>query len=242
MTHTPNIITHRQNLKNYLITLLVIIGFFNTGFTQDWSRYGFKAYTERDYYGAAYYFDLALQNDSINMELIWYYANSERLSNEYKKAGIAFKDLMEKDEKVTYPEAVFYRADMLKRQEKYEEASVYFNFYRDVCKDKSNLFYRRAKNEINACLFAQSWQKMKSPVELDHPPFDLNSFDAEFSPQILNDSQMLFSSLRFDSAKTKRINVSSDQFKAFIYESELTENGWKTTALGPVINDSLMNN
>ncbi|MFT4754944.1 MAG: hypothetical protein ACI85Q_002508 [Salibacteraceae bacterium] len=220
----------------------MIIGFFNTGFTQDWSRYGFKAYTERDYYGAAYYFDLALQNDSINMELIWYYANSERLSNEYKKAGIAFKDLMEKDEKVTYPEAVFYRADMLKRQEKYEEASVYFNFYRDVCKDKSNLFYRRAKNEINACLFAQSWQKMKSPVELDHPPFDLNSFDAEFSPQILNDSQMLFSSLRFDSAETKRINVSSDQFKAFIYESELTENGWKTTALGPVINDSLMNN
>lgn len=238
--HTP---TYRFSnlLKAYL--LVVFLGYISiASIAQDWSRYGFKAFNEKDYYGAAYYFNQALQTDSVNLEFMWLYAESERLANHYKKADKAYKELMEKDEKVIYPDAVFYRGDMLKRQEKYEEAAEFFGFYKDVCDDKAKVLYKRAKVEILACNQAKSWQNMKEEVEITHPPSNLNSFDAEFSPQIINDSHLVFSSLRFDSIETKRIEVSADQYKAFIYEAFLTDSGWEIKVLDHVINDTLMNN
>ncbi|MGB0390565.1 MAG: DUF1573 domain-containing protein [Salibacteraceae bacterium] len=214
----------------------------HSSFGQDWSRYGHRSFNEKDYYGAAYYFNQALQNDSVNLETMWFYAESERLANHYKKAGKAYKQLMELDEKVAYPDAVYYRGDMLKRQEKYEEAEVYFKFYKEVCDDKTKVLYKQSKTEVQACLLAKSWLEMKQEVEINHPPFNLNSFDAEFGPQILNDSHIIFSSLRFDSLKTKSIEVSADQYKSLIYEAFLTESGWEIEALDHVINDTLVNN
>ena len=209
---------------------------------QDWSKYGFKSFHEKDYYGAAYYFNQALQIDSIDLEIMWYYAESERLANHYKRAGSAYKDLMEKDEKVSYPDAVFYRADMLKRQERYEEAGVYFKFYKDVCTDKRSVLYRRTKIEIQACLLAQSLQNQKENIDIIHPPFYLNSFDAEFSPQIINDSHLIFSALRYDSNQTKKIENTSNQYRSLIFDAHLTESGWEIKPLDHVINDTLMDN
>ena len=109
---------------------LIVIGFLLTmsysTYAQDWSRYGYQSFGEKDYHGAAYYFHQSLQMDSVDIEIYWHYAESERLANNYKKAGKAYKELMDLDENVNYPNAVFYRADMLKRQERYEEARVYF--------------------------------------------------------------------------------------------------------------------
>ena len=224
------------------LILLAFIGISIFSHAQDWSRYGHKSFKEKDYYGAAYYFNEAMQLDSIDLETMWMYAESSRLSNNYKTAGKAYKALMDKDENIQFPNAVFYRADMLKRQEKYEEASVYFKFYRDVCIDKKDILYKRAKIEIQACLLAQSWQSMNDLVEIKHPPFYLNSFDAEFSPNIISDAHLLFSSLRFDSVETKKIDKSADQYKSLIYEAKLVDSNWMVTPFDLVINDTLSDN
>tara|TARA_R110002050_G_scaffold109799_4_gene221524 strand:- start:21395 stop:23656 length:2262 start_codon:yes stop_codon:yes gene_type:complete len=224
---------------------LILLAFISISFisnSQDWSRYGNKSFNEKDYYGAAYYFNEAIQLDSTNLDLIWIYAEASRLSNNYVKAGQGYKKLMDKDEKIRFPNAVFYRADMLKRQEKYEEAGVYFQFYRDICTDKKDLLYKRAKIEIQACLLADSWQTMDDVVEIKHPPFYLNSFDAEFSPNIISDTQLLFSSLRFDSLETKQISQNADQYKSIIYEATLADSIWTISPLDSVINDTLNNN
>ena len=213
-----------------------------SSYAQDWSRYGYQSFGEKDYHGAAYYFHQALQMDSVDLEIYWHYAESERLANNYKKASQAYKELMELDENVNYPAAVFHRADMLKRQEQYEEAGVYFEFFRDVCPDKKDILYKRAKEEVQACLLAQSWQSMKDRVEIQHPAFDLNSYDAEFSPTFVSDSHIIFSALRFDTMLTKQIDQSADNYKSFIYDAFLTENGWELGPLDFVINDSLVNN
>ena len=55
--------------------------------------------------------------------------------------------MMELDEKIEYPDAIFYLGDMLKREEQYEEAANYFSFYREVCEDKSKLLVERDFNE-----------------------------------------------------------------------------------------------
>lgn len=233
-THTP--FTKRIGLTSIFLLLVLC------GFSQDWSRYGFKSFGEKDYYGAAYYFNQAMQNDSIDLEIMWYYAESERLSNAYKKAEKAYQELMETDEQVTYPEAVFHLGDMLKRQEMYEEAGVFFDFYREVCKDKTSVYYKRAKEEIKACQMAQSWQSMQKLVEIQHPGFDLNSFDAEYSPQFVSDSHVVFSALRFDSNQTKKIEVNANQYKSFIYDAYLTDTGWKIGPLDSILNDTLFHN
>ncbi len=212
------------------------------GFGQDWSRYGFKSFSEKDYLGAAYYFNQAMQQDSIDLEIMWYYAESERLSNNYKKAEKAYQDLTEIDDQVTYPEAVFHLADMLKRQELYEEAGVYFDFYREICTDKTLTYYKLAKEEITTCLLAKSWQAMQEMVEIQHPGFDLNSFDAEYGPRFVNDSHIVFSALRFDSNRTKKLEINANQYKSIIYNAFLTKKGWEVSAIDSVINDTLQNN
>lgn len=209
---------------------------------QDWSRYAYTSYHEKDFYGAAYYFDQAIQTDSANLELKWYYAQSQRLANNYAKAGSAYKELMEQDEKINYPKAVFYRADMLKRQEYYEEASMYFKFFLDIFPDKRHTLYRRAKIEIEACLLASTWKNMTDLLSITHPGFELNSFDAEYGPRFLSDTLLLFSSLRFDSNRTKNIAVQADQYKAIIYQAKKLGDHWRVFPLNPFINDTLTNN
>ena len=219
---------------------MLIWSFSVSSYAQDWSRYGYKSFKEKDYYGAAYYFNLAADLDTANLDLLWQFAESSRLSNNYKKAGESYKNLMNRDEKIAYPKAVFYLGDMLKRQEKYEEAGQYFSFYRDICIDKKDLLYKRSKIEIQACILALSWQNMSDLVEVTHPSFNLNSFDAEFSPFPLNDSLILFSSLRYDSLKTKKTNT--DQYKAFIYQAQLANEKWSIEPLDSVINDTMVDN
>ena len=79
-------------------------------------------------------------------------------------------------------------------------------------------------------------------MELEHPPFDLNSFDAEFSPKFVTDSHLIFSALRFDTLLTKQIEKSADHYKSFIYDAFLTENGWIIAPIDLIINDTLVNN
>lgn len=235
-----NTTTYHKTRIKWSFFLILFIPIF--GFGQDWTRYGHRSFSEKDYYGAAYYFHQALQTDSVNLEIMWLYAESERLANNYKKAEKGFSQLMEVDEKVLYPDAVYHRGDMLKRQGKYEEAEVFFLFYKDICDDKTKILYKKSKIEAQACALAKSWKDMKELVEITHPPFHLNSFDAEFSPVILSDSHLLFSSLRFDSNQTKLLDISSDQYKSYIYEAKLVNEEWQIAPLGEVINDSLMNN
>ena len=52
----------------------------------------------------------------------------------------------------------------------------------------------------------------------------------------------MFSSLRFDSVQSKRIEFSADQYKSLIYEGFLTSEGWNIHPLSEIINDSLMSN
>lgn len=231
---------YRSFLK--CIGILFFIGIWNSSIAQDWSRYGHKSFKEKDYYGAAYYFDLASQSDSIDLDVLWFYAEATRLSNQYSKAAEGYKSLMELDEKIEYADAIFYLGDMLKRQEEYEEAANYFSFYREVCEDKRSALYRRAKVEIKACEMAITNKDQIEPWEIQHAPYGINSFDAEFSPRILNDTHILFSALRFDSNETKSLEHSADQYRFLIYEGILIDSMWRIQPLSDLINDSLTDN
>lgn len=165
----------------YLSIAFILWGFQHVGVGQDWSKYGYDAFEEKDYYGAAHYFEKYLKIDSSQLDIRWTYAQSERFSNQYSKAAIAYKAVMEKDVYLNYPNAVFYRADMLKRMERYQEAESYFEFYQEICKDRANLLFKRAKIEIKACQSAQALAKAVQPFTITHPPLELNSYSGEFS-------------------------------------------------------------
>ncbi len=209
---------------------------------ENWLKYAYKSFEEKDYYGSAYYFKLALQEDSLDVDIWWHYAESQRLSFHYEKAQEAYQSLIENDEKINYPEATFYLAEMLKVQEKYEEAAQYFDFYQEVATDRSSTLYRRAKEEVKACILANAWREMKPLWEIEHAPFGVNSFDAEFGPFILNENQLLFSALRFDTMETKQINSQTDVYKSKIFLAQKTNDNWKSTAIDKIINDSLTDN
>jgi len=209
---------------------------------ENWLKYADKSFKEKDYYGSAYYYKLALDEDSLDLDIWWRLAESHRLSFNYKKAQKNYESLIELDEKIRYPEATFYLAEMLKVQEKYEEAEQYFEFFLDISDDRSSTLYRRAKVEIKACILAKGWKDMTSLWEIEHAPFGVNSFDAEFGPFILNENQLLFSALRFDTKETKQITEDSDVYKSKIFLATLEGEKWNSVALDNMINDSLTDN
>lgn len=235
---------HIESKKLFLV-VTTWIAFAVSSFAQtegDWSKHGYKSYGEKDYYGSSYYFNLAIEQDSNNIDLWWYYAESNRLANEYKTAESGYKSLIDKDIDIKYPQGMFFLADMLKRQEKYDEARVYFKFYRDIETDKTNLLYKRAKEEILACTLAESWKKMTPIFEVEHPQFDLNSFDAEFSPVIVNDTFVFFSALRYDAKESKELNTFDEVYRSMIYQASFTDSAWEISPFDSIINDSLTDN
>ena len=209
---------------------------------ENWLKYAYKSYKEKDFYGSAYYFKLALEEDSLDLDIWWHYAESHRLSFNYNKAQKGYESLIQLDEKVRYPNATFYLAEMLKVQEKYEEAGQYFEFFLDISNDRSSTLYRRAKVEIKACLLANAWQDMSPRWQIEHAPFGVNSFDAEFGPFILNNNQLLFSALRFDTNETKQITTDSDVYKSKIFLASFEDEKWSSVALEQMINDSMTDN
>ena len=209
---------------------------------ENWLKYAYKSFNEKDYYGSAYYFKLALDEDSLDLDIWWHLAESHRLSFNYVKAQKSYEKLIELDEKVKYPNATFYIAEMLKVQEKYEEAEQYFEFFLDISDDRASTLYRRAKIEIKACILAAAWKAMTPLWEIEHAPFGVNSFDAEFGPFILNKNQLLFSALRFDTSETKQITSDSDVYKSKIFLATLEKEKWNSVELEKIINDSLTDN
>lgn len=241
-------------LATYHIALLLLLGTLvvspirgqqissKSGNTENWLKYAHKSYSEQDYYGAAHYFEKSLEIDSLDIEIWWYLAESHRLSFNYEKAQKAYEKLLELDEKRKYEDAIFYLAEMLKVQEYYEEASVYFGMYQEEASDRSSELYRRSKEEIKACVLAPVWKNKKQQWEIEHAPFGLNSFDAEFGPQFVNDSQLLFSALRFDTLETKKISSKNDIYKSKIFRASQLNDNWTSVALDNRINDSLTDN
>ena len=168
------------------------------------------AFEEKNYYGAAKLYEDALKYNHRMYDIVWSAAQAYRMDNDYINAAKHYRFLTDKiPEK--YPEAIYYYAQMLKANEEYIRAQYFFQQYLKINDiDSLNATIIRAKEEILNCEFG--WEMYSSPNGFNLIQCDsvINSIYSDFSTGFLNDSVLVFASI-------KPVNDSVKDYKSKLY-------------------------
>jgi tetratricopeptide (TPR) repeat protein len=165
-------------------------------------QYGDQAFSEGNYYEASHFYKEAMQRDSSKLQLLYKYASSLRLLNEYELAEYYYSEILQEDKKNNFPETLFWLAMMQKNNGKYKEAKKNFKKINNKNKRfKDSYFYQKSLQELAACDFALL--QTMSPIEgllIENAGGGINTIHADFGAFRLGD-YLYFSSLRLgDSA------------------------------------------
>ena len=175
---------------------------------------GDKAFKKGDFFGAtAYYYKFLLDNDtliqkkglfvgrlqSLHVKYQYKLAEAYRLSRDYMKSEKLYMLVFQAKPK-KYPKSQFYLAQMQMMNGKYEKAKENFLQFKKVYKDASDSSYYRkmVKLYVASCEVAPKILEDTLDVRVHHPDTSINKSHVEMSPLPLNDSLLLYASLRSD--------------------------------------------
>ncbi len=189
--------------------------------TKDLIESGDKALSDNDYFGAAIYFNKAINQDSSDIVIQYKYAEASRLNYDYSIAEHWYSKVIKQDATGRlYPQCSFWLAVIKKNQGKYKEAKKLFDKYaKRNKKKKDDYFVRKANWEVSACDYAEflvsSPDKSINMVHLDSM---VNSKVSEYAP-IEVDSVLYFSSLRDTKDKDKKHHVNFNKIYTSVQDS-----------------------
>lgn len=195
-------------MKNriYLIICVLVLG---TGYVSAQSikqllKQGIEANAKKDYSSAAQIYTQLILLDSSRIDYQILVADASRLNYDNEYALHWYQKIYKRDNGRTYKEVPFYIATLLKNTGKYKEAKKYFDkYYKKNRNNKDKNAQRmalKAKQEVEACDYAQILIKNPVDVKVYHLDSMVNSRVSEYAP-FEYDSTLYFSSLRDKSQK-----------------------------------------
>lgn len=183
-------------------------------------------FANADYYSAAQYYKKCLEKDSSKLEILYKFAESSRLFNDYKPAETSYRKVFQHDVKNTYSQCEFWLAMMSKSNGKYDEAKLDFENFYNKHKSDNSYFSKKALQEISACKYALKLKKDTVPAIVIHLGDAINSPYSEFAAYQLSDSILHFSALRPDNADDIETIIPSS-FSSRIFQSRSRYRGWE---------------
>ena len=178
------------------ILFLLLISHF--GISQSKTQYlkiADKSFEKCDFQGAMFYYKMALDYDSLDLEVNYDYAQSLRLTNNYQKAEYYYNKIYLKDGGREYPKAVFWLATMQKMNGKYLKSYKTWKHVKTIFRKGNSFENKKAKQEIRASAFARRAEKYRNDAIVKNIGDGVNTSASEFSP-IVQDGILYFSSLR----------------------------------------------
>lgn len=240
--------THSNIIRTFLI--LFLIGTVNLSFGQTYKQlinFADKNYAVGDYYGASIYYRKAMDIDSIDVHLLWKYAESCRQYNEYVIAERYYRKVYEKEGGKLYPNSLFMAATMQKYNGEYKLAKDnYKKVLKQYSRNKKSYEYLKAKQEQRSCSFAMKMSKDTVGYTIKNLGNDVNTFDSEFAP-LLYDGLLYFCSLRSEKMN-ENFEVNDPYYKIKIYKAHRngagnSDKSWETEGeIDTTINSVVSNN
>ena len=220
-----------RSLKYYL-ALLFIYPFFLFGQTQltykNAIRIADDMFSKKDYYGAALYYQKAMQLDSSDVQLWYKLAESYRGYNDYPKAAFYYLKVYKKDKDLTIPFGAFYAAQMFKSSGNYKYAYKYYKRSKRVFrKDKKGYYYQKVLQEIKSAQWAKKHQNDKPLFEWKHIDEPVNSYSSDFAGIFINDSVFVFSSLRDEKMKDDNVVTDTLGYLSALYKVNFKDEQFK---------------
>jgi len=154
--------------------------------TQSWNDYfqaGMEALDSEDFYSARHYFKKCMEQDSSVFDLNVKYAESLRLTKDYRNALYYFDKVFSKDKGKLYPLGQFKLAEMQYMTGDYKKAIRNFKkFKRRKKKDVDDSFYDLANQWVVSATYALNAKNSILKTELDESTEKVNTSDLQFSP------------------------------------------------------------
>ncbi len=232
--------------KGFIFLILFLLTISNSVLSQtkvDNIKLGDQYFAEGDYYTASQYYKKTMRKNNPDMNAVFKYAEACRLCFYYQEAEKWYDYILKKDTKNKYSLCAFWIGMVKKSLGKYSEAKEYFQRYNDKNKKKNDYYSQTAMHETQACDIAVQIIKDTLPVEIIHLDSAVNTVNTEFDAFQLNDSVLIYSSLRKISTEqmipdeSPASSYSSGDFTTRIYQSVKQNNQWrKGKELSPVIN------
>jgi len=164
---------------------------------KDFIKIGDNLYNQGDYYGASKWYKKGVDLDSTFLDVVYKYAESLRMYNDYKKAQDRYYYVYKKDNGRTYSMAAFWYSTMLKYNGDYKNSKKFFKrSKRFFSRDKKGYYYQKIMQEIKACTYSLAHLKDTLPLDIKNIGNTLNTYDSDFGATLLNDSIMIYTSLR----------------------------------------------
>jgi len=189
---------------------------------------GLKYYQAIEMYKKAYTKETKA---AVKAEILFQIAECYRLKDDGKQASVWYSKAIKA--KYDDPIAIYYVADILKSEGKYEEAIVEFNKYK-AAKPSD----KRADMGIKSCESSKKWKDNPTRIVVNPMPL-LNSEDYDFSPSFADNKfeELYFTSTRQGSAGANVSDVTGTNFDD-IYQTKRDKKGkWsEPTVLNETVN------
>ncbi|NQX98686.1 MAG: hypothetical protein HRT73_12525, partial [Flavobacteriales bacterium] len=190
-------------------------------------KIGDQLNTEGDYYGASLWYKKAMDIDSTYLEVVFKYAESLRKYNDYAKAEAKYYYIYKKDRGRLYPMAPFWYATMQKYNGKYADAKKSFKrSKRFFSRDRKGYHYLKVINELKSCEEALNIMKDSIPIDIKNMGSNINTYSSELGGTLLNDSTIIYSSLRDEKMQGNNIVVDTSLYLVRLFKGSKNGNVW----------------
>ena len=180
-----------------------------------------------DYYGASKWYKQALDIDSTYLDILFKYAEALRNYNDYAKAESKYYYIYKKDRGKDYPLAPFWHAMMLKYNGNYNDAKKSFKrAKRFFSRDRKGYHYQKIMNEIKSCEEALNIMRDSIPVDIKNLGKSINTYSSELGGTLLNDSTVIFSSLRDEKMEDNYVVVDTSLYLVRLFKGSKNGDIW----------------
>lgn len=192
-----------------------------------------------DVYTALFYYEEIVKRDSNDIDAQYQLAEMHRFSRNYKKAEEIYSKVFTKSP-TKYPFALYYKGLMQKMMGNYEEAKKNMSrFKKDAGKFGDRSFAALLIKEIAGCDSGMAYQEFPDNVIIQNAGNSVNYPHIEFSPLMLDSTNMLFGSLRMDSVTF--FDNGDGQYEKppvrQVYKAEKNNGKWEETGTYDIFND-----
>lgn len=215
-----------------LIFILFTMQSFSQDFVKGLNKVQLKSYAENsertgDFLSAIYYYEKYLNKNPKDYEVCYKLAECYKSIKNYEKAEVFYKRCTKKSiEK--YSLALFYMAQMQKRNGKYYEAINNFIKFKKIYKTNKNWvkFKKTYKTELAGCYLATSLKDSVKNVIITRLDTAINKYQADFAPFIIDENTLLFSSLRAEKNVSYEPEVDLTHPVKKIYKAKKINKQW----------------
>lgn len=177
------------------------------------------------------YYRQAMIYDSNNVDLLFNYAQALRLTNHYRGSDYYFNRVYKEDKKRRYTVALYYMGEMNKYLGDYSASIKYYRrFIKRYKGNKEKYEYLKAKYEDEHYPELAHLIKNELEIEITNEA-EVNTGQSEFAGFFISETEMLFSSLRSDSIKHRRV-LDTLSYYSRIYSAK-NKGTWKDAKLQP---------